>query len=160
MKKLIFLLFWFSLLANDLKSQNLDHNALVSYLQTNTKLNTTDKIIAVNFWSANSKSSRDANVDLNNTCNIFKNAKLKGGSKGMIGILICLDKDEVAAHITLKKDGITYLITINASELSQTNLLADKTETYSVIFDSNGSVIAENLQNTTFLNSIRNLITR
>lgn len=160
MKKIIFLLSWFVFSTINLQSQTSDYNVLTSYIQTHTKLSTENKIIAVNFWSANNKPSRDANVDLKSTCDVFKNAKLKGGSKGMIAIVICLDNDDVAADITLKKDGVHQIITINASELSQTSLLSKKTEGNNVIFDSNGVVVNENFSTTTFFESIRNLITR
>ncbi len=160
MKKNIFLILCFGILTISLKSQVLDYNSLVSYIQTNTKENTKDKIIAVNVWSVNNKISRDANIDLNNTAFIFKDAKLKNGSKGMIGIVICIDNDEVINNITLQKDGINTLIKINASQVPPSLLLNNKTAGYNVGFDSNGIVLFENLQNTTFLNSIRNLITR
>ena len=160
MKKNILLIFCLGFLAIQLNAQELNYNSLVSYIQKNTKENTANKIIAVNIWSVNDKSSRDANIDLNNTTYIFKDAKLKNGSKGMIGISICLDNDEVANNIILKKDGINTLLRVNASELTNTISLTGKTAGYNIGFDSEGNLLFENQQNTTFLNSIRNLITR
>ncbi len=143
-----------------LKSQTLDYNSLVSYIKTYTKEDPKDKIIAVNVWSASDKTSRDGNIDLNNTTTIYKNAKLKNGSKGVIGIVICTDNDQVTSNIALKKDDINTLIRINAADAAQIISLNGKTAGYNVGFDSNGNMLFENLQNTTFLNSIRNLITR
>ena len=160
MKKNILLIFCLGFLAIQLNAQELNYNSLVSYIQKNTKENTANKIIAVNIWSVNDKSSRDANIDLNNTTYIFKDAKLKNGSKGMIGISICLDNDEVGNNIILKKDGINTLLRVNASELTNTISLTGKTAGYNIGFDSEGNLLFENQQNTTFLNSIRNLITR
>ena len=160
MKKNIFLFLCLGFLNFNLKSQVLDYNSLVSYIQTYTKEDPKDKIIMVNIWSVSDKNSRDGNIDLNNTITIYKNAKLKNGSKGVIGIVICIDNDQVTNNIALKKDGINTLIRINAADVAQSILLNGKTAGYNVGFDSNGNVLFENLQNTTFLNSIRNLITR
>ena len=160
MKKIILFVFLFVFSNICVQSQTSDYNVLLSYIQTNTKLSTENKIIAVNYWSAGNKISRDANVDLKSACDVFKNANLKGGSKGMIAIVICLDNDDVTSDITLKKDGVTHVLTINASELTQTSLLAKKTEGNNVIFDSNGNIIHENFSDVTFFESIRNLITR
>jgi len=160
MKKNILLIFCLGFLIFNLSAQTLDYNSLVSYIKNNTKENPTNKIISVNIWSLNDQASREANIDLNNTAFIYKDAKLKNGSKGMIGISICLDNDEVGNNITLKKDGINNLIRINASDITNLISLNGKTSGYTVGFDSNGNLLFENLQNTTFLNSIRNLITR
>ncbi len=160
MKKNILLIFCIGFLALNLGAQTLDFNSLVSYIKNNTKENPANKIIAVNIWSVNDKASRDANIDLNNTTIIYKDAKLKNASKGMIGISICMDNDEVGNNIALKKDGITTTIRVNASEITNLISLNGKTTGYTVGFDSNGNLLFENLQNTTFLNSIRNLITR
>lgn len=158
MKKNILLIFILGLLAFNLNAQDLDYNSLVSYIKNNTKENPADKIIVVNFWSVNNKASRDANIDLNNTAFTFKNAKLKNGSKGVIGISICVDNDEVGNNIALKKDGINTAIRVNAVDNSLP--LNNKTAGYNIAFDSSGNLLFENLQNTTFFNSIRNLITR
>ena len=160
MKKTIFLLFWFILLTIDLQSQNSNYNSIVSYIQKHTKENTQNRIIAVNIWSASDKNSRDANIDLNNTGTVFNHAKLKGGDKGVIGVVICLDNDDITSNITLKKDGVTNLIVIHASELSSLQELGKKSSSYNIIFDSNGNVIFENLAANSIFNSIRNLITR
>lgn len=160
MKKNLFLFICLGFLSFNLSSQALDYNSLVSYIKTYTKEDPKDRIIAVNIWSVADKNSRDGNIDLNNTTTIYKNAKLKNGSKGVIGIVICTDNDPMTNTIALKKDGINTLIMINAADVSQSILLNGKTSGYNVGFDSNGNVLFENMQNTTFLNSIRNLITR
>ena len=160
MKKIILLLFWFIFLTIDLRSQTSDYNSIISYLQKNTKENTQNRIIAINVWSASDKNSRDANMDLNNTCNVFSHAKLKGGDKGIIGVVICLDNDDVTSNITLKKDGINNLIIIHSATLSSLAQLSKKPSSYNVVFDSNGNMLFENIAANSIFNSIRNLITR
>lgn len=160
MKKLLYLIICVYFINPNLKSQTSDYISLTSFIQSGLKEKITDKIIVVNFWSINDKSSRDANLDLNSTVSIFKDAKLKGGFKGVIGITICMDNDEVGAGITLKKDGVNSLINVNSSELSLVSFIKSKSASKNIAYDSNGLVVFENIQNVTFLNSIRNLITR
>jgi hypothetical protein len=142
------------------KSQTSDYFSLVSYLQDHTKENTKNRLIAVNLWSASDVSSRDANSELNKAAYVFKNAKLKGGSQGIIGIIICVDNDEVTANIALKKENITNVIAINASELSFFPGLSKKSSSYNIVYDSQGNIVYENLQSNSVFSSIRNLITR
>ena len=160
MKKNFLLIFCLGFLAFNLNAQVLDYNSLVSFIQNNSKENPKDKIITVNVWSANNKESRDANMDLNNTVFTYKDAKLKNGNKGVIGISICIDNDEVGNNIALKKDGISNLIRVNAKDVLNSIPLNGKTTGYNIGFDSSGNLLFENQQNTTFYNSIRNLITR
>jgi hypothetical protein len=160
MKKIIFLALFFNCLAISLKSQTSDYFSLTSYVKNHTKENTQNRLIAVALWSAADKNSHDANAELNKAAYVFKNAKLKGGSNGIVGIIICLDNDEVTANIILKKEGITNLIAVNASELSSFPELSKKPSSYNAIFNSNGVMVFENLQSNSIFNSIHNLITR
>lgn len=160
MRKNIFLLFWFWFLTINLNSQNSGYYSLTSYIQKHTKENIQNKLIAVNIWSASDKNSRDANVDLNSAIEVFKNAKLKGGNKGIIGVIICLDNDEITSNIALTKEGVKNVIIVNASELSSFPELSQKASSYNIVFDSNGNMIFENLASNSIFNSIRNLITR
>jgi len=160
MKKTSLLIVFFCLLSIFLRSQTSDYFSLLSYLQNNTNESSKDRIISVALWSPSDMNSREAIAELNKACHVFKNAKLKGGNKGIIGILICTDTDEVTANITLKKEGITNVIVMKTSELASFPGLSKKQSSYNIVFDSNGNVIYENLASNSVFNSIRNLITR
>jgi hypothetical protein len=159
MKKVSFLVLFIAFI-NVLNSQTSEYFSLVSYIQDHLQQNTQNRLIAVSVWTPSDKNSRDVNSQLNEACYVFQNAKLKGGNKGIIGLIICNDADEVSANIILKKDNISNLIVVNASQLSSFPELSKKPSSYNAVYNMNGEKVYENLQSNTVFDSIRNLITR
>ena len=83
-----------------------------------------------------------------------------GGNKGIIVLNIDLDNNSVNGDITLKKDGISKIITIPSDNIEILNELKGKTSGYNIVFDSNGNMVYENLAAGTVYESIHKLITR
>jgi hypothetical protein len=160
MKKLIPLILVLIFSFSGLKSQTSLYNALTSYLQNDLKENTKDRLIALNVWSVSDKASRDINVELSKAYTIFEHALLKGGKKGLIGVIYCIDENSVTTNITLTKDGVTKIIAIDHDHSTFSELLKDKNSEYNVVFDSEGNTIYEKLPAGSFFDSIRKLITR
>jgi hypothetical protein len=159
MKKASLLILFLGLMIS-MRSQTTEYFSLLSYIHTHTKQNTQNRLIAVSVWSPSDKNSREINTQFNEACYVYQNAKLKGGNKGILGVLICNDNDEVAANIALKKDGINNVIVVNASQLNSFPDLSKKSSSYNAVYDMNGNMIYENLASNTIFDSIRNLITR
>jgi hypothetical protein len=159
MKKISLLILFVSIMIQ-MRSQTAEYFSLLSYIQTHTKQSTENRLIAVSVWSPSDRNSRDINSQLSEACYVYQNAKLKGGNKGMLGVLICSDNDEVTANIAIKKDGIKNVIVVNSSQLNSFPELSKKPSSYNAVYDMNGKMIYENLASNSVFDSIRNLITR
>ncbi|MBK9283385.1 MAG: hypothetical protein IPM51_03610 [Sphingobacteriaceae bacterium] len=116
------------------------------------EINLENKLIAVNVWSAQDKTSRDMNAELNKAYSIYEFAKLKGGSRGMIGVLVSLNEDLSLNDITLTKDKTEKAISVVSNGLNVSGIK-------NVIFDSEGTVIQKNLEAGLF-KQINQLVTR
>lgn len=114
---------------------------------------TENKLIAVSFWSVSDASSRETNIQMDKTVLTYKNAKLKGGSKGIISVLICVDSDATIATVTLGKDKIVNPVTIN-------NIETTITAGTNYVFDSQGAEVYKNISSDKVFESIHKLITR
>ena len=140
------------------------YNKLNSYLSTQTKEKTQNRLIAINVWSVNDKNSRDLNIEFEKAYKTYDYAKLKGGNGGIIVLNINIDNKNINsssnAAIILKKDGITKTISIPNDNLDILKEIADKNSGYNIVFDENGKVVYENLVVGTVFDSIHKLITR
>lgn len=136
------------------------YNKLNAFVNSHTKESLSGRLVAINLWSANDKTSRDLNVEFEKAYQTYCNAKLKGGNKGIIVLNICLDSDPVNADIVLKKDAVNKAIKVPADNSEIVNELNGKQAGYNVVFDENGKVIFENLAAADVFNSIHQLITR
>jgi hypothetical protein len=146
-----------SLFAN---AQSSLYNKLNSFLTNQTKEVVANRMIALNVWSANDKTSRDLNIEFEKVYRTYDYAKLKGGNKGIIVLNINSDNGMINTNIILRKDGITKLISIPKENLDILNELKDKPAGYNIVFDSNGNTVYENLTPGNVFNSIHQLITR
>lgn len=117
------------------------------------ELRTENKIMVVNVWDPSSQESRKKNVQLNNAYTTYEFAKLKGGSKGMIAVLICIVPDINQQEIVLGKDKVSKAIRIADSRAFGV------TETGNYFFDSNGNIMSKNVAVDLF-REINQLITR
>lgn len=117
----------------------------------NTELK--NKLLAINIWSSNNLESRSCNKNLDKATFTYQYAKLKGGLKGLVAFDICLDAATNTIQIIRVKDGIKYLQVLNndtSLQLKEGNLL----------FDSNGQLVANDLQSSAIYETIHQLITR
>lgn len=148
------------LFASALLAQNDLYHHLNSFISNQTKEKTENRLIAVNLWSLNDKTSRELNLEFEKTYKAFEYAKLKGGYKGIIVMNLNLDNDVVSADITLKKDGISKLIKVSLESTDILLALQGKTSGYNIVFDEKGNLVYENLKPGTVFNTIQKLITR
>ena len=105
--------------------------------------------------------SRNLNKEFEKAFSTWTGARLKGGDKGLVAVIYCIDKNnDVQVNIALKKDGITKVISTNSENKKLAVVLKDKVAGYNCVFDKNGKMIYENLKEGTAYDSIQNLITR
>lgn len=116
------------------------------------ELKTENKLLVVNFWSAEDAISREANIQLNKAYSTYEFAKLKGGSKGMIGVMISLNEEISLNDITIGKDKVNKNISLTSSGL-------DAGSHKTIIYDSNGNLMKESA-GTELFKEINQLITR
>jgi len=136
------------------------YNKLNSFLSTQTKQKVSQRLIAINVWSVNDKSSRDLNKEFDGVYTIYQNAKLKGGNKGIIVMNINFDGDAVSSDIALNKDGISKIIKVPFDNSEIIKELNGKLPGYNIVFDENGNLVYENLKCGSVLNEVQKLITR
>ncbi len=146
-----------SLLSN---AQSSLYDKLNSFLSNQTKEIVSNRLIAINVWSASDKNSRDLNVEFERAYSTYDYAKLKGGNGGIIVLNINLDNDVVNSDIILKKDGINKLIKVPSDNSEIIKELSGKSAGYNIVFDANGNVVYEILTPANAFESIHQLITR
>lgn len=141
-------------------AQNATYTDLKSLVQTYIpELSTDNRLIALQVWSVQSPSSREQNKELDKAFHTYAYARLKGGSKGLVAISICLDNTTGAA-IILKKDGVTYLKSVAGQDIQHLISLSSLVSGYNVVFDSSGSKLYESLTAKQWFPFIHQLITR
>lgn len=160
LKMRLFYTFSVLLLFSGLKSQSDLYSKLNSFVSNQTKEKVENRLIAVNIWSVNDKSSRDLNIEFEEAYKTFEYAKLKGGNKGIIVLNVNLDSDPINADITLQKDGVTKLIKVSSDNTEIINSLKGKNAGYNVVFDNKGNLVYENLKQGTVFTNVQKLITR
>jgi hypothetical protein len=111
-----------------------------------------NKLIVVNVWSAGNAASREASRQLDKASVAYEWAKLKGGPKGMTGIVICADDDETMEKVVMDKDKLKKAISIKKDGLDLKGIS-------NIIFDHDGNVLAKNVNGDIF-EEVHKLITR
>lgn len=119
-------------------------------------VNTEGKLISVNIWSPSDHESRACNQAFEHAYNTFKDAKLKGGEKGMLIVLLIKDKLDPSVIALLKKDGIQCALVYYMYDVGNPIFFEFK----NAVFDANGLPILKNLYSDNIFNSIQSLITR
>jgi hypothetical protein len=117
------------------------------------EMNVENKLLVINVWSVKDAKSREANSQINKAYTIYEYAKLKGGVKGMIGVLFCTDNDLSTETIILNKDKTTKPIVLNDNAGINLQGISN------MIFDSTGNVVAKNITVDIF-EEVHQLITR
>ncbi|MCA0429770.1 MAG: hypothetical protein LCH32_04650 [Bacteroidetes bacterium] len=138
------------IISSNVFAQDSFYTNLISKIKsTYPEINTTNKLISVNFWQAKDISSRDCNKQFDKVYSTYEFAKLKGGNKGIICFNVCIDEN--LAEISNQKDGIKKLIPIS---ISPNNGLKN------IVFNSNGEELYKNIESNKVFESIHQLITR
>ncbi|MBA3665698.1 MAG: hypothetical protein H0W61_16055 [Bacteroidetes bacterium] len=152
MKKIIIIFFCF-FASNFLAQDNLFVKVKEQLKKQHPELQIENKLIVINVWSSNDAESRNANAELNKTASTFEYAKLKGGRRGMIAVVINSDESENLSVITLGKDKITKAIALSKADL-------DVSAVKTVAFDSDGNKVYSSIPSKDIFSSIQKLITR
>ncbi|MFI5139423.1 MAG: hypothetical protein ACHQIM_16490 [Sphingobacteriales bacterium] len=143
-----------------IKGQSEIYQSLFSFLSSETIESPNDRLIAVNVWSLDNKESRALNQEFEKVFTAYTGAWLKGGNKGLVAVIYCIDKNNVQINIALKKDGIIKVISTNSENKKLTTVLKDKSPGYNCVFNKDGKIVYENLKEGTVFDSIHNLISR
>ncbi len=117
------------------------------------EINVENKLFVVNVWSANDAKSRESNTQVNKAYTVFEHAKLKGGLKGMIGVLVCEGNDKSAETIILFKDKVIKPIVLNENAGFNFQGISN------IIFDAAGNTVKKNVT-TDIYEEVHQLITR
>jgi len=115
-----------------------------------------NKIIAYNIWSINNAESREANKSFQKAVEVFGNAKLKGGSSGIIVVSINSENLSPEAIITFGKDANAKLISAKEEDV----IGLRRSSPSNVVYDALGKEVAKNLSSSQIFPAINNLITR
>ncbi|MCE3229546.1 MAG: hypothetical protein K0S32_4097 [Bacteroidetes bacterium] len=113
-----------------------------------------NKLIMINVWSVSDVESREINIQMDKTVNVYQNAKLRGGPKGIIGVIVCKDTDEKLEEISVTKDKIVKL-----NNVKDTKKLKSA-DFNNIVYDSNGKEVYRNIPSSAVFKSIQQLITR
>lgn len=154
--------FSFCLAQNEMSFNDKLFGEVLSFLEKEKKV-TTDKLISINVWSPVDKTSRELNVEFEKANSIYFKARLKGGIKGVVSVIFCLDKDEVKSSIALNKDGIAesiYIVKADPRNTDLAKLLKDKPPGFNIVFDRDGKVVYEGIKKGAVFLSFNKLVTR
>jgi hypothetical protein len=115
-----------------------------------------EHLLAFSVWSIADTESRSLNKELEKTFMVYRQARLKGGKKGLIVVLYNKENLEPNAVIALQKDGVghCYSLPLNAIPV---DLLRRQD---SGLFDHTGVALATDLTAETVYSLIQSLITR
>ncbi len=163
MKKIALISFLlFSLI---IKSQTIDYAAIKkAVVSSYPEIDFNNRLLIISVWNSTDVLSRDMNKEFYRTYQVYRNAKLTGGVKGVIFISISNDTNEMNFKIAEKKDGLNYEFTMSdfkgyVSNSKLANMQLDKSIS-NIVFDTNGKLVYQNLETTTIFKSFNTLITR
>jgi hypothetical protein len=120
------------------------------------EISTENKLIAFNIWSLADPESREANKSFEKVYHTYEYAKLKGGRRGIVVVMISKDNLSGTAVITLHKDGVDRSVSVKAEDLPEISAGAAT----NMVFDSNGNEVYRNLPAGKVFSEIQQLITR
>lgn len=139
------------------KSQSSLFNALRKAItEQHPEIDLSEKLIAYHYWQINAVESRAENLSFEKAAEVYRNAKLKGGTQGIVVVLINNVDVETEAQIVFKKDGIVYCVGITRENIDLQNNIS----TRNGIIDASGVVIAKDIPSDRIYSTIQSLITR
>lgn len=156
MKKLALIMFAI-VFASSVNAQSDLYFKIGTFLQkAYPEIITSNKLIAINIWNVDNLESRESNKSFEKAYKIYEYAKLKGGSRGFISILINKDNLSNIASIAILKDGIKKSLSLKIDELEALK----NADFLNIVFDSDGKVVYKNLPSSKVFESVNQLITR
>jgi hypothetical protein len=156
MKKLV-VFFTLVILGLTVKAQTPSYNQLVSIVKEKLpNLDLSNKLIAIHFWSASNKVSRETNKQFDKAYGYWENAKLKNGTKGLV-IISCNIDDVTTGSITAGKDGIVKMPLVNKNDYAFLKGIAVGTN---LVYDNTTTKVYQDLTSDNVFNSFNQLLTR
>jgi len=151
MKK--FLILFLILASKEFYSQSDLFKALKERIKTeHPEIVQENKLIVVNVWTAGDARSREANAQVDKAYTAYHLAKMKGGPKGMTGIIICADDNLTMEKVVMDKDKLKKVISMSKEGLNLDGIS-------NIIFDRDGNVLMKNANGDLF-EEVHKLITR
>lgn len=120
------------------------------------EISTENRLIAYNMWSVSDAESRDANKSFEKVYRTYEYARLSGGRRGIVVLVVNKDNLTGTAVITLHKDGVDKCLSVKAEDLPEISAGAAT----NMVFDSNGNEVYRDLPAASVFSSIQKLITR
>ncbi|MBS1638385.1 MAG: hypothetical protein JST26_20895 [Bacteroidetes bacterium] len=162
MKKLSFVILLF--LGIQLTGQNnATFNELTKIIHDKfPELNISNKLISVCIWSSDNQTSRETNKEYQRLYNMYQNAILKDGRRGMVFISISSDKNETFFNIAVQKDGITKTIAITDLKGAEAGMIKalGMQSPGNAIYSSKGELFFKDLNKSNLQASVVSLLTR
>lgn len=122
--------------------------------QTHPEISIENKLIAVYVWEIGDDESRKTGQSFEKAFEVYRAAKLKGGSKGLIVVGVNRDNLTSQANITLQKDGVVRTIAVKQQEVPEAQGIRN------MVFDAWGNEVYSDLGPEEPYKSIQKLITR
>ena len=163
MKKLTFVIFIIFSSFQLFSQNNGTFNELTKIIHDKfPELNISNKLISVCVWSSNDLNSRETNKEYQRLYNIYKDAILKDGRRGMVFISISSDENETYYNIAVQKDGISKNLVftdLKGAGAGMVQLLGMKNNA-NAIYSSKGELFFKDLNKTNLQSSVVSLLTR
>lgn len=158
-KLLVFALFFAASLQSNAQVSGSDYRNIVASLFPD--LNLENKILFINVWQSANIDSRENNKEFLRVSNIYKEAKLKNGLKGVTFINLSIDKDTYMWMISIKKDGIVSEYNLENST-GKYDSLAKLFGDYpgNVVVGNDATIIAKDIKKENCFKTFSSLITR
>jgi hypothetical protein len=152
MKKLLVLLMLL-FIGNTKAQESLRSKLNLILNQKYNEVITDNKLLLLHSASANlDQTENNTNEELERTAKVYANAKLKGGKKGLVCVVIAENTDQV---IALKKT-LKYCYVINKADVEKIDLKERST----MIIDSEGNISNDQIQSNAIYSTVQSLITR
>lgn len=160
-----FLVFLFLFLSVHFFAQEANYGNIISTLKVQyPEIDFNEKLVSVIVWNSKDVQSREMNKEMYRVWQIYQEAKLTGGHKGVIFISISSDLEETPYTIARNKDLNKYSFSIcdfksfhKGGKLAQMGFSKPNSN---VVYDSNGKLIFSNLATEDIFKSFNHLITR
>lgn len=155
MKKLLLFILGIAFCSSFLQAQTDFYSRVKTLIkQTHPELTLDNKLLAINVWQMNDETSRECNKNFEKVYNVYRAARLKGGLKGVVVVVISLDNLSPASTIAMNKDGVVNTLAFKAEDIGS------GLDFENVVFDSSGNEVYKDLRPSVVFSSIQQLITR
>ncbi len=147
------------------KAQNINYPSIQKEIKSAfPEIDFSNKLLVLTIWNSKDITSREMNKEMIRVCEIYKNAKLKDGIKGIVFVSFSSDDNEMQYSICMKKDNNNYQYSICDFKSFSNNSKLFKMEVNQSIknltFNNNGVLIYQNLETVHIFKSFNALLTR